>query len=308
METELALDSYKQPARGQIQRPIRKIYRGVVLYDKLNDEVEDIGRMDTREDDVWVCSFPRSGTTLTQELVYLIQTLDYDTANSVQLEERFPEIEMKNQYLPYFKGLKYVEQLKSPRMIKSHLHYFLLPESLQTGKGKIIYICRNPKDVAVSYFRFLAWTEMMHDAYNTMDTFVDTFVDGKLFACPWPKHILGYWEHRHEPHMLFLRYEDLIKDLHAAIRRIADFLGRVLTEQDVDKIASHCHIDNMRKNDMVNWKYWEKLKPMNKDYGGAFINKGKAGGWHDVLTSEQSAKIDTMLQELEESGLEIAET
>lgn len=50
---------------------------------------------------------------------------------------------------------------------------------------QIIYICRNPKDVAVSYFRYLSWTEMIHDEYNTMDLFVDKFKDGlcKLYLC-----------------------------------------------------------------------------------------------------------------------------
>ena len=37
-----------------------KTYKGVVMYD---NEIEEIEKMDIRDDDVWVCSFPRSGIT-----------------------------------------------------------------------------------------------------------------------------------------------------------------------------------------------------------------------------------------------------
>ena len=45
-------------------KPVRqfktKTYKGVVMYD---NEIEEIEKMDIRDDDVWVCSFPRSGNT-----------------------------------------------------------------------------------------------------------------------------------------------------------------------------------------------------------------------------------------------------
>ena len=45
-------------------KPVRqfktKTYKGVVMYD---NEIEEIEKMDIRDNDVWVCSFPRSGNT-----------------------------------------------------------------------------------------------------------------------------------------------------------------------------------------------------------------------------------------------------
>ena len=36
----------------------RKVYKGVTM---MENEVEEIEKMETRDDDIWVCSFPRSG-------------------------------------------------------------------------------------------------------------------------------------------------------------------------------------------------------------------------------------------------------
>ena len=39
----------------------------------------------------------------------------------------------------FFRGLKHLDQMseESPRLIKSHLHYFLMPDELKNGKGRV---------------------------------------------------------------------------------------------------------------------------------------------------------------------------
>ncbi|XP_053378997.1 sulfotransferase 4A1-like [Mercenaria mercenaria] len=298
----------KVPHDELVKKLVLKVYKGVVMYDKANDEIGEIEQMDTREDDIWVCTFPRSGTTLTQEMVYLIQTLDFETANKVHLDVRFPQVEVHDEHWPDFKGLKEVEQRKSPRMIKSHLHHSLLPEQLRNGKGRIIYVCRNPKDVIISYFRWQKWVGLLVERNDTLEKCLDGIVNGTEYACPWPRHLLEYWERRNDKNVLFLRYEDIVADKPAAIRRIADFLGKPLSDENVAQITKHCHVDNMRNNPMVNLKYWEDYKLVNTNIERAHINKGKPGIWHDVLTEEQSKKIDKLIQELDGSGLEVKQT
>ena len=72
------------------------------------------------------------------ELVYLVQTLDFERANNVHLDERFPFLDILDTKLPYFGGVKMIEALPSPRFIKSHMHHHLLPEKLRTGTGKVL--------------------------------------------------------------------------------------------------------------------------------------------------------------------------
>lgn len=77
-------------------------------------------------------SFVSSGTTWVQEIVYLIQTnLDLDLEAVKNIEQRFAFLE--NAY----PGLKTMEELRSPRLIKSHLPFHLLPEQMETVRPKV---------------------------------------------------------------------------------------------------------------------------------------------------------------------------
>ena len=44
-----------------------------------------------------------AGTTLTQQIVYLIMTLDFEKAVNVDLDDRFPFADLKDSAYPYFR-------------------------------------------------------------------------------------------------------------------------------------------------------------------------------------------------------------
>lgn len=67
-------------------------------------------------------------------------TLDFQKAKTVDLEDRFPIIDVKDLRYPYYRGIEYLNKLPTdtPRMIKSHFHYFLLPDDItKNKKGKV---------------------------------------------------------------------------------------------------------------------------------------------------------------------------
>ncbi|XP_060569479.1 sulfotransferase 1E1-like [Ruditapes philippinarum] len=240
---------------------------------------------------------------MTQEMTYLVQTLDFQTALTVYLDDRFPYLELNDDRFPFYRGVKYIDQMRSPRMIKSHLHHFLLPIQLQKGKGRIIYIARNPKDIATSFFRLIQWMGGFDRNGYTFDNFVDSFINGTGHNCPWPRHVLEFWERRNDKNVLFLKYEEVVRDKPKAVRQIADFLGRKLTDEDVANICDHCSVENMKNNPMCNLSYWRKYKKVYDNSDGSFINQGKAGTWKQLLTPETAKKIDKLLDEIEGSGL-----
>lgn len=64
------------------------------LFTGYRDFADIIYNFEVRSDDVFVCTHPRSGTTWTQEMVWLIcNDLDYETAREKVLNKRFPYLE-----------------------------------------------------------------------------------------------------------------------------------------------------------------------------------------------------------------------
>jgi hypothetical protein len=80
-----------------------------------------------------------------------------------------------------------------------------------------------------------------------------------------------------------------------AVRRIADFLKRQITDDDVARICEHCHVDNMRKNDKVNMSYWRDVKKVYDNLDGGFINKGNIVVVNDTSWLVQISKIITVI-------------
>ena len=87
-------------------------------------------------------------------MVYLISTGDFETAKSVELDDRFPIIDVINNDYPFYRGLKHFENMTSQRFVKTHFHYFLLPEQLRKGKGKVRKTNQNIESIVPNYLSY----------------------------------------------------------------------------------------------------------------------------------------------------------
>ena len=69
-----------------------------------------------------------------------------------------------------------INTLPSPRILKCHLTHNIIPKSANEDKKcKYIYVARNPKDVAVSFFHFLTDMERFKGPW---EIFVKLFLEG----------------------------------------------------------------------------------------------------------------------------------
>ena len=71
-----------------------------------------------------------------------------------------------------------VNKMRSPRIIKSHFPEQHLPPDIWNKKAKIVYVARNPKDVAVSYF-YWHNTVTSLKTYSSWETYFEDFMSGK---------------------------------------------------------------------------------------------------------------------------------
>ena len=75
-------------------------------------------------------------------------------------------------------SVSFVHKLASPRFIKTHLPFNLLPKQIRNGekKPKIIYVNRNAKDTCVSYFHHC---QLLEGYSGTFEEFCALFIGGK---------------------------------------------------------------------------------------------------------------------------------
>ncbi len=63
--------------------------------------------------------------------------------------------------------------------------------------------------------------------YNDLDwgAFWKKFISGDVMYGDYFDHVLGWWHHKDDKNVLFLKYEDMKKDLPHAVSQIASFMG-----------------------------------------------------------------------------------
>jgi hypothetical protein len=207
------------------------------------------------EKDYFISSFPKSGNTW---LRYLLAFANFP-------DEKISKLTLKD-FLPavYNKPFK-LNHLAPPRFIKTHDVFFSL-------YPKTIYICRDYRDVIVSYFYYL---QKMHDLPGTISQFIRS---NKMNSFgPWSWHITTAleWKEKHPDKILFLKYESLLADPEKELQQVLDFC-KISPRQSISEIVQAASFGNLRK-----------MEENNSQAGKAFFfRKGIAGDWKNALTEE----------------------
>ncbi|KAH9635328.1 hypothetical protein HF086_017894 [Spodoptera exigua] len=183
--------------------------------------------------------------------------------------------------------------LTQKRFIKTHLPMSLMPPTL-LDTAKVIYVARDPRDVAVSCYHHARLFKLM-GPLKGFKNFWEVFYRGLFTLTPYFEHVKEAWEKRHNPNMLFLFYEELSKDLPAIINRVADFLGKELNQEQIDRLCDHLSIENFKQNKSVNFEEMRDMGVLAK--GETFIRKGKSGGWRDYFDEEMTQQAERWIEE-----------
>ncbi|KAG5678813.1 hypothetical protein PVAND_008447 [Polypedilum vanderplanki] len=249
------------------------------------------------KDDVWVISFPKSGTTWTQEMVWLLNNnLDYEQSKkSILFRYLFLELEGTNCASFDTNFDDYVTNAQKPRHFKCHLPVFLLPDEIWTIKPKIIYTARNPKDVIVSFYHhYRHW----HGYSGKLNDFINAFINDKLLYSLMNEHVLEYWKlSKKYENILFLFYEDRVRNLEQEVKKVAKFLEKDYSQEKIEDLCKHLTFDSMQKNPSCNNEHMTKMLKENFDFESKhekfnFIREGKIGSYKKEMDEEEIKKVE----------------
>lgn len=237
-----------------------------------------------RPDDVFINTYPKSGTTWLQQIVHGLRTRG---------DMQFEEI---TQVVPWLEtaldmGLDiHGDQVAAPRAYKVHLPFPMAPKG-----GKTIIVVRDPKDVVVSQYHF--WNGWFFEAGSVTTTeIVQVMFIPRVGPLNYWEHLLGWWPHRNDEQVLVLGYELMKQDFPATLERIADFVGCKLDDELRDIVLRQSSIEFMREHER---QFDDHLfsDARNEACGlppgtGSKVRKGAVGDHNAELTPEAAAMID----------------
>ncbi|XP_063791395.1 sulfotransferase 1B1-like [Pseudophryne corroboree] len=268
--------------------PLRLVH-GVPLMQPIADQWEPVENFQARPDDLLIATYPKAGTTWVQEIVdCILNDGDVEKTRRAPTHVRFPFLEICSPP-PIPSGVDILEITPSPRLVKTHLQYDLVPKSFWTQKCKVIYVARNAKDNAVSYYHFDLMNKTQPDP-GTWNEYVDNFLKGNVGWGSWFDHVLGWWQAKDKHEVLYLFYEDMKENPKVEIRKLIKFLGKELSEDAIERIYQHTSFKSMKENPMANYS---SMPPNVMDPSRSpFMRKGEVGDWMNHFTEPQNKRFD----------------
>jgi hypothetical protein len=218
-------------------------------------------------EDVFLTSYPRSGNTWTR---FLVGNLIYqdEPVTFLNVERLVPDM---------YKTADWVmRRLPRPRVLKSH-------ECFDPRYPKVIYIVRDPRDVAVSNYHWELKLRSIPEGYP-----IEEFVPRWMKPDFWPR--IGSWaDHaaswiaprQGHDNFLLLRYEDLQQDPYRELTKLAQFLGLSLDPERVKRAVELSSAEHMRKLERKQGAQWVATTYTRSDK--PFVRGAKSGGWRTTL-------------------------
>ncbi len=239
-------------------------------FERYDDVVgtRGFGLYEAQDSDVVVDTYLKSGTTLTQQLMYQLLCaagrVEGDAAG-----EAFDDI---SEVVPFIDachatGVVVPRNKCAPRCFKSHSR-----ADKFDGRQRYIYCFREPRRVIASLVDFtMDWT-LPHACAEPDPVRAQAYrlwvADQYLGTRTWYEHVKSWRDaKRRGARVLFLEYDDMVRDLDATIRTVAAFMDVPVTDQVLATVRRKCARDHMVPDVRFNDLHISDVMGWNKKLG-----------------------------------------
>ena len=259
--------------------------------------------VELRSGDIVLASWPKSGSTWTQQLIGQIlrggsAELDI-TKESLWVDLRVPPTPVK---------LDILANMPGRRFVKTHAPVDAI---VYSPEAKYVYVGRDGRDVVWSLFNHHAtaneqWYATLNDTPGlvgepmprppaSVSEYFNTWLERDGYPL-WPfwELVASWWAIRELPNIHFTHHARLKQDFAGEARALAAFLGESVAEDAWAAITEHCSFEYMKRNAgrvaPLGGVFWE---------GGpsTVIHKGTNGRWQDTLSPAQLERYEATARE-----------
>lgn len=230
-------------------------------------------------DDVLIASFPRSGNTWVRAI--LLELLTGEQHEATAFDTLAPIVGGQRNAPPLLPN--------GGRLVKSH-------EPYRRTAARAVYLIRDVRDVVPSYQRLGVGTGLPTPPF---DEFLEDFVRGDAGGFGrWEDHVDSWLDAREAgADILVLTYEDLVADTLGVLRRIVDYLGVEVSDEQITAAMEHTRPDRMK----------ERTQGLDAGIAATAVGKARPGGWRERYTSAQLASLAPTAPTMRRAGYAVTD-
>lgn len=229
-----------------------------------------------KPEDVFVASYPRSGSTWLRFL--LLELLTRNAAHFDSVNRTIPDIGRHRGCPAILPG--------GARLIKTH-------EAYRSDYGKAVYIVRDVRDVLPSEF---AYENARQRIGEDFDAFLTLFLTSTVNGYgSWQDHVASWLDSPLESagQLLLVKFEDLRAHTEDTLEQVLDFLGLPADRARIRQVIANNNVQRMREkeNQMLDIDGLSPQRANGNGNGSRFVGSGPVGGWRHKFTDAQVHRI-----------------
>ncbi len=267
---------------------------------------------------IWLASYPKSGNTWLRVFISNLMSESNEPVNINGIKRTpiasgrsiFDSIagvnssDLSNQEIENLRPKVFyqlAEDSDEPLFLKVHDAWKLSPNGSpmfpENVSGGVIYIVRNPLDVAVSFgFHSSIKPEKMLENLNNESYSIS---GGKIklkdqlqqILCSWSSHVKSWTEDSDLP-CFVIRYEDMLDQPLSTFKGVVDFLDMGSSENEIIKAIEYSNFNILKEQEE---KTGFKEKPIKAN---AFFRKGAYNQWIEHFSQETANDFYSLNKEM----------